>query len=183
MITGDIYGAEPHSVAGEIILSNLGGNVPWISCDIYDGSIIGSGQQEVLITFNTDGLEDGDYYCDLIIRDNFQHETIIPVHLLVDTYLSNDGLTASNMHMEIFPNPFNDETNIHLSLTENENVSIRVTDLEGRTVAILVENQDLAAGKHNFKWQAGEDNISKNGMYLVIIDHGNDRKVQKVIRY
>ncbi len=183
VISGDEYGGLPHLIEGSTILTNMGGNISWISCDIYKGIINGSGQQEIMLSFNTDGLNDGDYYCNLIIRDNFQHETIIPVHLLVDTYLGTEVHYGPSMHMEVFPNPFSKETSINLTLEQQELVSIRVTDLEGRTIALIADGKMLPAGRHSFSWDAGEESSVGNGMYFIIVDHGTSREVKKVIRY
>ena len=182
-ITGDQFGSEPHYVEGNLVLTNLGGNVPWLSCDIYEGNITGSGQQAIMVTFNTDGMADGDYYCKLIIRDNFQHETIIPVHLLVDTYLGIEDFISSNTGVEVFPNPFSNTTNIQLSLASEEEVSIRVSDLEGRTVSVITDGQLLPAGKHSFTWDVKDGSSVDNGMYFIIVERGAERTVNKVIRY
>ena len=68
VITGDIYGNEPHVVYGDVVLTNLGGNVPWISCDVYSGSVPGQDEHELMVTFNTDGLDDGHYYCNITLK-------------------------------------------------------------------------------------------------------------------
>jgi len=183
VITGDIYGSEPHIVEGEITLTNLGSVITWISCDVYEGSVAGQDQLELMVTYTTDGLEDGHYYCSLIIRDNFQHETVIPVHLLVDTYLSSEENLASTMQLDIFPNPFSDETNIMLRIPTPEMISIRITDLQGRTIAKIADGIDLPAGKHNFKWNSSEGNANGNGMYFVIVEYGTERLVHKIIRH
>lgn len=183
VISGDEYGGLPHLIEGSTILTNMGGNISWISCDIYNGIISGSGQQEIMLNFNTDGLDDGNYYCKLIIRDNFQHETIIPVHLLVDTHLGTEIHFGQSMEMEVFPNPFSDETHISLIMDKQEEVSIRVTDLEGRTVAQIADGMMLPAGKHSFTWNTGTGTSIGNGMYFIIVDHGSKREIQKVIRY
>ena len=183
VITGDIYGSEPHVLEGEITLSNLGGNVPWISCDIYEGTTAGQTDKEIMVTFNTDGLEDGHYYCNIIVRDNFQHENIIPVHLLVDTDLGSIEHAGSAIRLDVFPNPFSNETNIMLQLTDPDIVSIKVCDLEGRTMAVLADGLSLTAGRHSFRWLAGEGAAVENGMYFIIVEYGSDRLVQKIIRY
>ena len=183
VITGDIYGSQPHIIEGEITLTNLGGDVPWISCDIYEGTATGQSDKEIMVTFNTDSLDDGHYYCNIIVRDNFQHETIIPVHLLVDTYLGSIEHVNSTTQMDVFPNPFSDETNIMLSLTDPGIVSIRISDLEGRTRAVLADGLSLPAGQHSFKWLASEGPAVENGMYFIIVDYGGERLVQKLIRY
>lgn len=183
VITGDIYGNEPHVVYGDIVLTNLGGNVPWISCDVYSGNVPGQDEHELMVTFDTDGLDDGHYYCNLVLRDNFQHETIIPVHLLVDTYLDVQDEIEQMEVFDVFPNPFTDEITFVLTNATDEEVSIRIVDLEGRTIALIVDHKTIAAGTHTFKWSAGDGHAIQNGMYFVIIEYENKRLVRKIIRH
>ena len=179
-ITGDIYGAEPHIISGSLELTNLGSVIPWISCNIYDGTVSGQASQDILLTYNTHGLEDGDYYCNIVIRDNFQHETIIPVHLLVDTHLGDQEATIEDVSMEIFPNPFKDKTSIILNVSEKERISIRAVSISGTTVDVIAEDVVLPAGKHSFQWEAKEEPGS--GMYFIILEYGEKKLVHKVIR-
>ncbi len=47
-----------------------------------------------------------------------------------------------------YPNPFNPVTTISYELASNSTVSIVVYDITGRTVATLVDNQQLQSGRH-----------------------------------
>ena len=181
-ITGDQFGGEPHVVEGSITLSNMGGIVPWISCDMYEGTVPSSATQNILVTFNTEGLADGDYYCNLIVRDNFQHETMIPVHLLVDTFLGQDEQDANSMDIEVFPNPFTDETRLSFNLSKEEKVTVRVADLQGRTIDMIAEGIILPPGNHQLSWNP-ENRSAGKGMFLIIFEHNGARVVKKVIRH
>jgi len=182
VITGDLYGNEPHVIEGSITLDNLGSIVPWISCDLYEGNVTPSGTQDILVTFDADGLVDGDYYCNLLVRDNFQHETIIPVHLLIDTYLGQEEKLEQEMEIGVFPNPFSEGTNISLNLTEEAEVTIRVADLRGRTIDMIAGGIMLPAGKHQFSWDP-EQGVAGEGMFFIIFEHNGARVVKKVIRH
>lgn len=181
-IIGDQFGGEPHIVHGNISLTNLGHIVPWISCDIYEGNVMGSGLEEVEVSINSTGLADGNYYCTLIVRDNFQHEALIPVHLLVDTDLGQNELSASDMTIEVFPNPFSQATNINISLKSEEVVTIKVTDLHGRTIDIIADGIMLDAGMHHFNWKPEEGSVDQ-GMYLIVFENNGERIVKKVIKH
>jgi len=182
VMTGDEYGNLPHVVEGSITLDNLGSIVPWISCDLYEGNVPPSGQQDILVTFNTEGLDDGDYYCNLIFRDNFQHESIIPVHLLVDTYLGQEERVESDMEIDVYPNPFTEGTNISFDLSKETEVSIKVADLRGRTLDRIAEGIILSAGKHNFSWDPESKTVGE-GMFFIIFEYNGARVVKKVIRH
>lgn len=54
---------------------------------------------------------------------------------------------------ENFPNPFNPSTKISFSIPDNSNVSLRIYDITGKEVAMLV-NSNLKKGSHQFEWNA-----------------------------
>ena len=65
------------------------------------------------------------------------------------------------------PNPFNNETLIRFSLSEQEFISLRIFNMNGQLVRDLVSN-NLPAGLHNVRWN-GKDNsgyIVASGVYL-----------------
>jgi hypothetical protein len=183
VITGDIYGNEPHTVEGTVTLTNLGGNVEWLSCDVYEGDVAGQDQKGLLVTFNTEGLDDGDYYCNLLVRDNFQNESIIPVHLLVDTDLDAGSIRNGREMIEVFPNPFNDLVNIRYTANTAGSMSLRVIDLTGNTLAWIANEADIPAGEHMFKWSPDTDGKLPAGIYLVVLEHNGKKTITKVVRY
>lgn len=68
-----------------------------------------------------------------------------------------------------YPNPFNPLTEIKFSLPENGYVKLRVFDILGREVGVLVDNQ-LEAGVHSFAFDAA--NLS-SGIYLYRLEVAN----------
>jgi hypothetical protein len=77
-------------------------------------------------------------------------------------------LTQSYLEQN-YPNPFNPETNINFKLSSNERVSIKVYDVLGREVAILL-NDVKPAGSYQLTWDAR--NFS-SGIYFVRMKAGN----------
>jgi len=61
-----------------------------------------------------------------------------------------------------FPNPFNPVTEIAYDLPEAGTVSLKVFDLMGREVAVLV-NEEKAAGQHTISFDARD---LPSGMYI-----------------
>jgi hypothetical protein len=68
-----------------------------------------------------------------------QHDASVPSHF---------GLEQN------FPNPFNPATTIRFSLTESGPAALKIYDLLGKEVAILLQ-QDLTAGTYSVQWNAG----------------------------
>ncbi len=79
--------------------------------------------------------------------------------------------------LQSYPNPFQVRTHIPWTLEKAADVQIRVYDLLGREVALLV-NSFVEAGSHQVVFERG--NLVA-GMYLVQMTAGSTRKVQKVI--
>jgi Secretion system C-terminal sorting domain/FG-GAP repeat len=63
-----------------------------------------------------------------------------------------------------YPNPFNPSTTINYQLSMNNHVTVKVFDILGRVVAILV-NEAQSAGKHEIEFDADKYNLS-SGVYF-----------------
>jgi len=75
-----------------------------------------------------------------------------------------------------YPNPFNPITTISFSIPNYDFVSIKVYDINGRLLSILVENH-FSQGRHSLTWD-GTDFSS--GQYLIKIESGSFSKIQIV---
>ncbi len=69
--------------------------------------------------------------------------------------------------MQNYPNPFNPETTIEFSINEPGNVLLRVFDLNGREVAVLV-NGAMSDGMHSVKLDASP---LASGIYFYRLEH------------
>ncbi|MBC8401162.1 MAG: T9SS type A sorting domain-containing protein [Candidatus Marinimicrobia bacterium] len=76
-----------------------------------------------------------------------------------------------------YPNPFNPSTTISYALSDEGFVSIRVYDLLGREVAVLV-NKTQEAGRHQVRFEAGH---LSSGAYLYVLKTGSYRSVKKMV--
>jgi len=76
-----------------------------------------------------------------------------------------------------YPNPFNPSTTIRFSIPANERVILKVFNLLGQEVAVLVHD-DLAAGNHIVRWQP--DGLA-SGTYLYRLEAGSFRETRKVV--
>jgi len=66
-----------------------------------------------------------------------------------------------------YPNPFNSETVIRFLITQNEQVSLRIFDITGRKVKLLLSDYKHA-GNYSIKWD-GTDNLGNkvaSGIYI-----------------
>ncbi|MCK9255508.1 MAG: T9SS type A sorting domain-containing protein [Bacteroidales bacterium] len=101
-IIGDVYGAEPHNVSGNIVFQNVGTAVYWLKSDIKTYVLGLDEEVDLLPEFNTSDLEEGEYFTNIIIFSNY--DTIyLPVNLVVDA--SVEIKTQNNNDFVVYPNP------------------------------------------------------------------------------
>jgi choice-of-anchor B domain-containing protein len=77
-----------------------------------------------------------------------------------------------------YPNPFNPSTTIGFKLPEATTVRVSVSDALGREVAVLVESQLMAAGKHLVQF---EGSSLPSGTYLVRLDANGIIKTRQIV--
>jgi hypothetical protein len=76
-----------------------------------------------------------------------------------------------------YPNPFNPNTTLSFSLSVPSAVTLRVMDLLGRTVEVLVD-ETMNEGTHSLQWNA----VSQpSGLYFAELTAGDFRQVQKLV--
>jgi hypothetical protein len=76
-----------------------------------------------------------------------------------------------------YPNPFNPNTTLSFSLSAPSVVSLRILDLLGRTVEVLV-NESMSEGAHSLQWTASGQ---PSGLYFAELTAGDFRQVQKLV--
>jgi hypothetical protein len=153
-IYGDVYGGEPHIMAGELPFRNLGAVIDWMSIDQLENELEGGLSDQIDVSFNTWDLDVGMYSCNLWIVDNFDNEYIIPVDLEVEQYvdLPDPNAASKERLVSVYPNPFNGHIDIEVQMQSADKIQIEIIDLQGRTIRIL-ENGHLNAGTHIIHWE------------------------------
>ncbi len=63
------------------------------------------------------------------------------------TSIENDNIFHSSLFLNISPNPFNLTTSIHINLLNKNVVSLKIYDVKGREVAVLLENWEMSGFK------------------------------------
>ena len=106
-----------------------------------------------------------------LIAQNFYNENAIIVSV-DDNNIVTDYLLSQN-----YPNPFNPTTKINFSITEAGFVKLKVYDILGREVAILI-NKQLESGKHTVDFNA---NKLASGVYYYRISIADFVDVKKML--
>ncbi|HNY60501.1 MAG TPA: FlgD immunoglobulin-like domain containing protein, partial [Bacteroidales bacterium] len=88
----------------------------------------------------------------------------------------------SNLHLSILPNPFSNLTLINFEITSLANVQVKILNLKGQLVNILV-NENKAPGKYSINWEGNDLNGKKvsPGLYLVRLQVGRHMVTRSVI--
>jgi hypothetical protein len=92
------------------------------------------------------------------------------------------GNTGNNLPMifsleQNYPNPFNPVTKINFSIPKNENVILKVFDITGRVIDVLI-NRKMDAGTYSFDYNA--EHLS-SGVYFYQLICGDFIKTKKMI--
>lgn len=99
------------------------------------------------------------------------------VHTPVSVELETDVVPAQFYVEQNYPNPFNPSTQIKFGITEAANVDLRIYDVLGREVAVLINNQYLGAGSYNSKFNAV--NLA-SGIYVYRLTAGTNSVSRKM---
>ncbi|NWG28354.1 MAG: T9SS type A sorting domain-containing protein [Ignavibacteriaceae bacterium] len=81
-----------------------------------------------------------------------------------------------------FPNPFNSSTKIAFTISELSNASLKVYDILGKEITILLE-KDLSPGNYKVDWEAKDSNgkLLPSGVYLIQMSTDNYTKTIKAL--
>ncbi len=101
---------------------------------------------------------------------------------VIPTGVNNSGNTVAEDFVlaQNFPNPFNPSTTISFSQRYSGNVSLRVYDITGKTVANLINNEFFGAGKFDVSFDASVYGLN-SGVYFYELRAGNISSVKKML--
>ncbi len=132
------------------------------------------------------GTQDGS-----VIYFAFPFETVYPANVRFDlmtkilnyfyspTSVYNDELNIPDEYnlFQNYPNPFNPTTTIQFSIPKSEFVTLKVFDLLGKEISVLI-NGDMPAGKYNVLFDASK---YSSGVYFYTIKAGEFNSTKKLL--
>ncbi|MEO8233266.1 MAG: T9SS type A sorting domain-containing protein, partial [Ignavibacteriota bacterium] len=136
---------------------------------VYMANVDGDAADEVLYTQGYTRGVANDTTADLAIVDL--------MHTPVSVELETDVVPAQFYLDQNYPNPFNPSTQIKFGITEAANVDLRIYDVLGREVAVLINNQYLGAGSYNSNFNAV--NLA-SGIYVYRLTAGTNSVSRKM---
>jgi hypothetical protein len=107
---------------------------------------------------------------------NFTIDEVIAA--TTDGYVDVEINTPSEYSISsAYPNPFNPTTNLTLDLNIDSDVNVKVFNLMGQLMDVLVDEQ-MSAGSYSVTWNASS---APSGMYFVKTEVGSNTTVQKIM--
>ncbi|MCK4358310.1 MAG: T9SS type A sorting domain-containing protein, partial [Candidatus Cloacimonetes bacterium] len=133
------------------------------------------------VTPNWDNLDNIPILIDEDMNGTFD-DTLYVENQFSEGETPSTGGALNNNNIYIYPNPFNPsiETGIiRYSLAKDGNVTIRIYDVAGNLVKILIENDAQVAGEEQYiEWDGknGKGDIVANGVYFYVIESSSGEK-------
>ena len=123
---------------------------------------------------------DGEYVVKVVVNDGFYMGTTEHSWEFTATGMAvqfePDGIPGNFTISLPYPNPFNAQSSIDLSLKTSSLINLTIFDMQGRMVS-HVDERILSAGRHNLSINSGS---LPSGNYLVIFSIGSEQIVTPV---
>ncbi len=111
-----------------------------------------------------------------VFQSYYEQMDLSPIPIAsVEQTISTSGIKAhtpeSQLMVQVYPNPFNPETNIQVSLPEDGNIKLSIFDLQGKQM-IEIQRINQSRGMQEYSWD-GKDSQGLNleaGIYVVQIE-------------
>jgi peptidase C25-like protein/flagellar hook capping protein FlgD len=170
-VGGDGFGADPHSVTGELTLLYP---LRWMNLDTSSG-VLGGGDSEVItINFDAGDIEEGMHTGDIVIScDSWDTKIITVVLNVFGDGESHDLLPEAVELNGNYPNPFNPETEIYFRLPQSETINMKIYNLKGQYVCTLADGV-YSSGSHSVLWNGrdAEGRQVSSGIYFYRLEAG-----------
>ncbi|MCA0444985.1 MAG: T9SS type A sorting domain-containing protein [Bacteroidetes bacterium] len=186
----NLEGSGGETVSGKVKIKNTSGDILniysiWTKSNAFTllpgdpGTIAPHDSLEVTVSFTVPGqmtLTDT-----LVIQSAASNE---PRSLVVINVIGHSGVGVSDRELpqvlalnQNYPNPFNPETKIEFGLPESGHITLRVINLLGQEVSVLVRNEMFSAGWHQVTFSAAS---LPSGIYFYKLESGSKAIVNKM---
>ncbi len=155
------------------------------------GTLGPNSTQVITVTFDAQGLGEGNYQGQLQVTSNGGNRTL-PVRLTVSNTVAvaEEGSTPHAFRLaQNYPNPFgsaafadNLATTLHYELPASHRVTLAVFDVQGRRIAVLEEGVKTA-GRHSTTWNGRDQTgrLAASGVFFAELVAGKERLIMKMM--
>jgi len=167
-----------NQATNQITITEIGGSTDRITVSPANGNIASGGFQEITVTYNSQGLAEGNYQGQLNISSNGGN-SVIPINIFISTTVDVEDKTDvySYKLSQNYPNPFNPSTVIDFQVPLTGLVTIKVYDIRGSEVATLL-NEEKGSGKYRVTFNAAG---LASGLYFYRITSNNFSETKKMM--
>ena len=148
---------------------------------VLDSGAITQGQMDIIQVANIDDDSDDEVFYTMGYPRGSNVPDVMNVYVLdrlvTDVKKENDNVPNQFYVDQNYPNPFNPSTTIKFGIIQASNIDLRVYDVLGREVAVLVNNEFMGAGSYNVKFEA--KNLA-SGIYVYRLTAGNFTSSKKM---
>lgn len=158
-------------------------DLQWLELSHAGGSLTSGQSDTITLTVNTNGLINNTTYNGFLIilsNDPLKETLIVPVNLTIGIPTDIDDtpvIPLVNDLKQNYPNPFNPATTINFSIAESGRVSLKVYNILGNEVAVLIQ-QNLTAGNHSVVFDGSN---FASGIYFYTLKAGNFTQTKKLM--
>jgi hypothetical protein len=167
--------------SGLAILDSTGTYIRTLTAITGNRGVYLLGNGHYLVT-NAAGVHEIDSSSGALIRTistaaNFQYVSYYNPDLLVSAGNNNGKVPTEFALYPNYPNPFNPVTNIGFRIADFGLVTIKIYDITGKEISILI-NEELNAGEYNSEWNASG---YSSGIYFYEMKAGDFVKTMKMV--
>ena len=182
-IHSDSTGGDPRNLTGHIKLNNRSLPNSWLTLGLHQGSLFRGETDTLFVKMDAHGLSSGFYHCNIILKDGFNNNMVVPVTMHVID--SNSHLIPNddgNLLITGYPNPFSQVVNIEYETKKEGEVQAWVFDIYGKRIKTLI-SESLPAGRYRLIWDRKNDNGDwvSSGIYYCTMKAGDKSATLKLI--
>jgi hypothetical protein len=148
---------------------------------VLDSGAITQGQMDVIKIANIDSDSDDEVFYTMGYPRGSNVPNTMDVFVLdrfVTSVDKENDLVPEQFYLgQNYPNPFNPSTQIKFGITEAGNIDLRVYDILGSEVAVVVNNQYMTAGSYSVRFDAS--NLA-SGVYVYKLTAGANTVSRKM---
>jgi hypothetical protein len=145
----------------------LSSSESWISFNSVSGDIKVKDTTDIEVQVDATKLKQGSYKANIIVGDPHHGPITVPIEIkaqsISDVYESSEN---NSLYLMAYPNPFNANTEISYTLPYNQNIIIKVFDLNGTMIQSLIDEFQIE-GKHQLTFDSSK---LMSGVYFLTLN-------------
>jgi hypothetical protein len=95
--------------------------------------------------------------------------------------LAKENIRNNIQELRVFPNPFNEQIVVEMSLDRRESVTISLQDVNGRVIDVFFDGE-MEAGRQRVVWNAENGKALNAGIYFLHIQSDTVHRIEKMVR-